>query len=250
MRPRRLWPAYEKVLARFAPRRGGRSCGRCAGDLTRSATPTPTWSSPEAGRRGSLGGRGGGAGRGRACCWWSTTTPSAATSAGVGEGRALTGRRTGRSGPCRGRGDPHRRHRDGPLGGDKLAWASWSAAGEAAPSGLTKARAKVLVVAPGLIERPYVFAGNDGPGVMLSGAARRLVNLWSVRPRSTGPSSWSANEAGDAAATDLEAVGCGSGALVDARVGPHRGRGRRVTRSGSGAGRAVRTARSWTRICS
>jgi len=47
---------------------------------------------------------------------------------------------------------------------------------------LIKARAKVLVVAPGLIERPYVFAGNDVPGVMLATAARRLVNLYSVKP--------------------------------------------------------------------
>ncbi|NNC80773.1 MAG: FAD-dependent oxidoreductase, partial [Acidimicrobiales bacterium] len=47
---------------------------------------------------------------------------------------------------------------------------------------LIKARAKVLVVAAGLIERPYVFAGNDKPGVMLSGAARRLINLYAVKP--------------------------------------------------------------------
>ena len=47
---------------------------------------------------------------------------------------------------------------------------------------LIKARAKVLVVAPGLIERPYVFSGNDLPGVMLSTAVRRLVNLYAVEP--------------------------------------------------------------------
>ncbi|MGH3343310.1 MAG: 2Fe-2S iron-sulfur cluster-binding protein, partial [Carbonactinosporaceae bacterium] len=47
---------------------------------------------------------------------------------------------------------------------------------------LVKARARTLVVAPGLIERPYVFAGNDLPGVMLSTAVRRLVNLWAVKP--------------------------------------------------------------------
>ena len=41
---------------------------------------------------------------------------------------------------------------------------------------LIKARAGVLVAAPGLIERPYVFAGNDLPGVMLSTAVRRLIN--------------------------------------------------------------------------
>ena len=47
---------------------------------------------------------------------------------------------------------------------------------------LIKARAKVLVVAPGLIERPYVFAGNDVPGVMLSTAVRRLIRLHAVKP--------------------------------------------------------------------
>ncbi len=35
---------------------------------------------------------------------------------------------------------------------------------------LLKVRARTLVVAPGLIERPYVFAGNDEPGVLLSTA--------------------------------------------------------------------------------
>jgi sarcosine oxidase subunit alpha len=47
---------------------------------------------------------------------------------------------------------------------------------------LIKARAKILVVAPGLIERPYVFAGNDVPGVMLSTAVRRLIRLHAVKP--------------------------------------------------------------------
>ena len=49
---------------------------------------------------------------------------------------------------------------------------------------LIKARVKALIVAPGLIERPYVFEGNDLPGVMLSGAVRRLINLYAVRPGS------------------------------------------------------------------
>ena len=48
---------------------------------------------------------------------------------------------------------------------------------------LVKARAKSLVVAPGLIERPYVIQGNDLPGVMVSTAVRRLINLYAVRPR-------------------------------------------------------------------
>lgn len=82
---------------------------------------------------------------------------------------------------------------------------------------LIKARAKVLVVAPGLIERPYVFAGNDKPGVMLSGAVRRFVNLYGVRPGTTAVV-FTANRDGDAAAVDLERVGTHV-TLVDARRG-------------------------------
>ena len=89
--------------------------------------------------------------------------------------------------------------------------------GAGGPERLVKARAKVLVVAPGLIERPYVFAGNDRPGVMLSQGARRLANLWSVRPGDRAVV-WSANAAGDAAAADLEAAGVAVEHL-DARAG-------------------------------
>ena len=71
---------------------------------------------------------------------------------------------------------------------------------------LIKARAGTLVVAAGLIERPYVFEGNDIPGVMLSTAVRRLVNLHAVRPGERAVV-LSANPDGDAAAADLERVG-------------------------------------------
>ena len=82
---------------------------------------------------------------------------------------------------------------------------------------LVKARAKVLVVAPGLIERPYVFAGNDKPGVMLSGAVRRFVNMHAVKPGATAVV-FTANSDGDAAAADLARVGV-EVAKVDARQG-------------------------------
>ncbi|MDQ3709366.1 MAG: sarcosine oxidase, partial [Actinomycetota bacterium] len=75
-----------------------------------------------------------------------------------------------------------------------------------------------LVVAPGLIERPYVFAGNDLPGVMLSTAARRLINLHAVKPGSRAVV-FTANPDGDAAAADLERVGVDVAAVVDARRG-------------------------------
>ena len=87
-----------------------------------------------------------------------------------------------------------------------------------APERLVKARAGVLVVAPGLIERPYVFAGNDTPGVMLSGAVRRLVNLWAVRP-GTRAVILSANAEGDATVADLERIGVEIVAVLDARKG-------------------------------
>lgn len=83
---------------------------------------------------------------------------------------------------------------------------------------LIKARAKVLVVAVGLIERPLVFEGNDLPGVMLSTAVRRLVNLYAVKPGERAVV-LSANPEGDAAAADLERAGIRLAALVDARRG-------------------------------
>ncbi len=82
---------------------------------------------------------------------------------------------------------------------------------------LIKARAKILVVAPGLIERPYVFAGNDKPGVMLSGAVRRLINLYGVKPGSKAVV-LTANADGDATIADLERIGVDVH-VVDARKG-------------------------------
>ncbi len=83
---------------------------------------------------------------------------------------------------------------------------------------LVKARAKTLVVAPGLIERPYVFAGNDLPGVMLSTAVRRLINLYAVRPGERAVV-LSANPEGDAAIADLKRAGVQVVRVEDARLG-------------------------------
>ena len=83
---------------------------------------------------------------------------------------------------------------------------------------LIKARAKALIVAPGLIERPYVFAGNDLPGVMLSSAARRLINLYAVKPGESAVV-FTANQDGDRAAFDLKRVGVDVTKFVDARHG-------------------------------
>ena len=92
---------------------------------------------------------------------------------------------------------------------------------------LVRTRARCLVVAAGLLERPYVFAGNDLPGVMLSTAARRLVNLWAVQPGLRAVV-LTANPEGDAAVADLEEAGVDVARVVDARRGEDilRARGR------------------------
>ena len=83
---------------------------------------------------------------------------------------------------------------------------------------LIKARAKTLVVAAGTLERPYVFSGNDLPGVMLSTAVRRLINLYAVKPGDRAVV-LTANDSGDAAADDLERAGVEIAAVIDARKG-------------------------------
>jgi sarcosine oxidase, subunit alpha len=86
------------------------------------------------------------------------------------------------------------------------------------PERLIKARAGSLIVAGGLIERPYVFAGNDTPGVMLSTAARRLINLYAVKPGDRAVV-LTANAAGDAAVADLKRAGVEIVHVADARQG-------------------------------
>ncbi len=83
---------------------------------------------------------------------------------------------------------------------------------------LVKARVKCLVVAVGTLERPYVFKGNDLPGVMLSTAVRRLVNLYAVRPGDRAVV-LTANPSGDAVIADLERAGTEVAAVLDARNG-------------------------------
>ena len=122
-----------------------------------------------------------------------------------------------------------------------------------APERLIRARAGSLVVAPGLLERPYVFAGNDLPGVMLSGAVRRLINLWAVKPGQRAVV-LSANSQGDETLGDLRAAGVEIVAALDARMGETvvaaQGRGR-VSKVTLGDGRIVNAdllvlATGWT----
>ncbi len=47
---------------------------------------------------------------------------------------------------------------------------------------LHQVRARRQVFATGAIEQPLLFPGNDLPGVMLSGGARRLIGMYAVKP--------------------------------------------------------------------
>jgi len=102
---------------------------------------------------------------------------------------------------------------------------------------LVKTRARFLVVAAGLVERPYVFEGNDIPGVLLSTAVRRLINLHAVRPGERAVV-FSANPEGDAAAEDLRRVGSDV-TVIDARSGANLVS---VTGAGIGPGHGVKAA--------
>ncbi len=83
---------------------------------------------------------------------------------------------------------------------------------------LCKIRTDTLVVAAGLLERPYVFEGNDTPGVMLSTGVRRLINLYAVKPGERAVV-FTANPEGDSCVADLRRVGVDVVRVVDARTG-------------------------------
>ena len=212
MRPRWLWPAYEKVLARFAP-------GGVVDPASAPRRHEKRYAHPDVVVAG-----GGPAG-----------LAAAAAAARAGARVLLVEHEHAAGGHLRWGGESERA-----LAGELIAEAraagvqiltdatvcgrwedNWLSiterGGGAGPERLTKARAKVLIAAAGLIERPYTFAGNDRPGVMLSQGVRRLLNLWAVRP-GTRAVVLSANEAGDAAAGDLDAAGV-EVELVDARAG-------------------------------
>ena len=81
---------------------------------------------------------------------------------------------------------------------------------------LTKLRAKRVIVATGSYEVPLVFDRNDLPGVMLSTAAQRLLNLYGVRPGSTAVVATTGDQ-GYYAALDLIDAGLRVAAVVDSR---------------------------------
>ncbi|HJS96836.1 MAG TPA: 2Fe-2S iron-sulfur cluster-binding protein [Solirubrobacteraceae bacterium] len=84
---------------------------------------------------------------------------------------------------------------------------------------LHQIRARAHVFATGTIEQPLVFAGNDLPGVMLSGGAMRLLGRYAVRPGSRAvvatTSDW-----GLKAAARLHEAGVEIAAVADLRTDP------------------------------
>lgn len=80
--------------------------------------------------------------------------------------------------------------------------------------GLTKLRARAVVVAAGATEQPAVFRGNDLPGVMLASAAQRLLHHYAVTP-CTRTVVLAANPAAYRAALDLADAGIAVLAVAD-----------------------------------
>ena len=88
--------------------------------------------------------------------------------------------------------------------------------------GITKVRAKAVIVATGAFEQPPVFRNNDLPGVMLGSAAQRLIHRYGVQPFDSGIV-FTANDYGYRVALDLFDAGCKVIALVDLRAGSNGG---------------------------
>jgi sarcosine oxidase subunit alpha len=77
-------------------------------------------------------------------------------------------------------------------------------------------RAAQMILATGVIEQPLVFAGNDLPGVMLSGGARRLVSLYGLAPGRRAVVV-TTSDRGLVAAAELRAAGVQIAAVADLR---------------------------------
>ncbi len=91
---------------------------------------------------------------------------------------------------------------------------------------LFKIRARAVVVAAGAYEAPLVFEDNDLPGVMLGSAVQRLVYLYGVAPGKQAVVI-AANDDGWQVAADLLAAGIAVAGIVDEReraacASPHR----------------------------
>jgi sarcosine oxidase subunit alpha len=79
-------------------------------------------------------------------------------------------------------------------------------------------RAARVVLATGAHEVPFVFPGNDLPGVMLATGAMRLLRMYGVRPGGKVVIA-TENDSGYAFAAELQVAGVDVAAVLDARTG-------------------------------
>jgi len=84
---------------------------------------------------------------------------------------------------------------------------------------LLKIRTKSMVVANGVFERPLIFENSDLPGVVLGSAAQRLMHLYGVKPGQRAVV-LSANDDGLQVALDLHAAGVKLAVVTDLRSEP------------------------------
>ncbi len=84
---------------------------------------------------------------------------------------------------------------------------------------LHQIRASHHIFATGAIEQPLVFSGNDIPGVMLSGGARRLIALYGVAPGERAVVA-TTSDRGLEAALALRDAGVAVEAVADLRAEP------------------------------
>lgn len=88
---------------------------------------------------------------------------------------------------------------------------------------LYRTRAREVILAPGAIEQPAIFRNNDLPGIILGGAAQRLMRHYGVRPGNTAVV-LVACDGGYAVALDMLEAGMTIMLVVDPRPGGEPGR--------------------------
>src|ERR687898_1818644 len=96
---------------------------------------------------------------------------------------------------------------------------------------LHQIRARRQVFATGAIEQPLLFPGNDLPGVMLSGGARRLIGMYAVRPGTRAVVA-SVDDRGLHAALALLDAGVEVTCVADLRAEPNGGPAQALQRMG------------------
>jgi sarcosine oxidase, subunit alpha len=170
IRPRRLWPLYEKVLRHAA------GLGR-----VRKSQPEREWRTEYRRRHADLLVVGGGA---AGLCAATAAAELGADVVLCDEGPEPGGRLLAEGGQAHARELTARAQEAGvevlanapALGAFDGLVPVWQG------DTLHQLRARRLLYATGTIEQPLLFPGNDLPGVMLSGGARRLAALYAVKP--------------------------------------------------------------------